>query len=218
MPVSQFYFSPFPTNHPVHSGKGQAEGMSTGRSLLFSSDVMWIGFSLSQGGGETTQGCFSAEHRVHEQPQASAKTWMDGGWMGQMNFHVHPCTHLYRYRERKYYFHFSFVSPSRCIVWASALSCAKRCNLLCGGKKYRNLRGKESSRNWQATQVSKKIISWEGWENQRSHYHQDTEYCERTDSTELGAPGKDWPRTKASLTCLKGISNPKATVPENYRT
>lgn len=128
--VSQFCFFPSPTNHPVHSRKGQTEGMNTGRSLLCTSDVVWMGFSLSQGGGETAQGCFTAE-----QPHASAKTWMDGP-------DELPCVSLHTFIEK------GNTSPVLHLYFqAGAQSEPLPCHVLRDaiyyvGKKSRNLGGK----------------------------------------------------------------------------
>lgn len=118
----------------MHSRKGQAEGMDTGRSLLFTSDVVWMGFSVSQGSGEATQGCFTAE-----QPHASAKTWMDGA-------DELPCASLHTFIEKGIttpVLHLYFQAGAQ----SEPLPCQVRRDLLCGKKKVEIWGEKKSSRN-----------------------------------------------------------------------
>lgn len=90
---ARLYFPHSPTSHAVHGRKGRAEGTSTGKSLVFASDMVRIGFSLSQGGGQTGRGCFTAEHGG---TRATSRLCQDmDGWMDGPD--EHPCASLHMF-------------------------------------------------------------------------------------------------------------------------
>lgn len=96
---ARLYFPHFPTNHAVHSRKGRAEGISTGKSLVFASDMVWVGFNLSHGGGQTRRGCFTAEHGG-TRPTSRLCQDMDG-WMDGADEHRCASLHMFMWVYEK---------------------------------------------------------------------------------------------------------------------